>query len=1117
MQTKDWLKKFLNVRQLEKPLEKYPLYRYRMSDDEFTTLKTSLKTSVWLDINQVAKISGWNACFIIYAAEWWRREYNGEQWTWKKLFDSLGTVKPQAHYLIVELGLAYWQREVKRIDGRKRYLGTIALEGGLPLNQLNRNNDWLSRLFKHAIPKYLRLQGNDLSTAVNIIRDYPHLPTTYQNDETYAVLADMVYLVAKLKKDHQLGSKDNPIAYLDTVNPDWREPFPLPINHQAGRALLTDMIKAAVEKTDTRTPFRGRRLLTADGSVQLVFEFAATVELAKITPVDDFPFRVDVEIVSDTGKSYPIGVAYQQSDKAQLKMPRCTLKLNEDKVSQGYTLQFKHFSDVKADVPLIEAIEDSVPWTFIPDNDEWLLVGTASVRTRAKQARVLYEPSLMCDVEVSQIPTLSTKKLIETSGVIELRDSDNCFRIQTAQTQAAQRYYLQGKMLAFSSTPKTVYLGIPEIRRFDSETETSEKINKSLLARPVGSKSAWQPLTPAQQGVYELRLQDEQNNTLFRTGCVLLPADFQVTVQATKRRVIIEHCGQARLYCELAESIENGVCEFNAETPPSFVDITFDWQSMSETLTFSVPYPKRGGLLINANDDKLKSVSVDDLYGVRLRLIADNHHHQREITLEFKLNDDLLDTHDLYFRDVIKQTGAVIEIPVINYQQWIKELQAISHHADGVVRLTVYEQSGEVFRVDILRSVLISENKAREIQHVNSVKDIQNLNNALNIDDDKLRLLFIRQRLKQLCCDFAHTDWRYLNEQQNDQPLVENELWTAAILDNRVLVALVLKLDSNFMRQFVDELPMMWELIPITDWLVVFSRYKNYLAQIVDEADITDFLMRAIEKISVLNQSLVTVVQLLKQHLLCSTEQELGFMQTNSALSWLQAELKKEQQELITRHPNVNEGLNLLSTEFNLYRQYALLKPLWDTLCYDRDGYQINKMRIPVSLAPMILAHCCLTNLPPEWKNNNTILFKLRQLKAFDEPWFNTVFIWSLAYLSQQSDYSQTSQQETASMINFDENDLIPEIEQELALANQTTQNLATDVRSFKDIQEQLDLLAQENAALNERLEATVSVEKFNEVIKKRDDALRMLLGEVKKLHEKIREIRSEINAKADE
>jgi hypothetical protein len=102
-------------------------------------------------------------------------------------------------------------------------------------------------------------------------------------------------------------------------------------------------------------------------------------------------------------------------------------------------------------------------------------------------------------------------------------------------------------------------------------------------------------------------------------------------------------------------------------------------------------------------------------------------------------------------------------------------------------------------------------------------------------------------------------------------------------------------------------------------------------------------------------------------------------------------------------------------------------------------------------------------------------------------------------------------------MINFDENDLIPEIEQELALANQTTQDLATDVRSFKDIQEQLDLLAEENADLIKRLETTVSVEKFNEVIKKRDDALRILLGEVKKLHEKIRDIRSEINAKADE
>jgi hypothetical protein len=191
-------------------------------------------------------------------------------------------------------------------------------------------------------------------------------------------------------------------------------------------------------------------------------------------------------------------------------MPRCSLKLSEDKVSQGYTLQFKHFSDVKADVPLIEAIEDSVPWTFVQDNDDWLLVGTASVHTRAKQARVLYEPSLTCDMEVSQLPTLSTKKLIETSGVIELRDSDNCFRIQTAQAQAAQRYYLQqeGKPFPFSSTQKTVYLGIPEIRRFDSETETSEKINKPLFARPAGSKSTWQPLTTAQQGVYELRLHE---------------------------------------------------------------------------------------------------------------------------------------------------------------------------------------------------------------------------------------------------------------------------------------------------------------------------------------------------------------------------------------------------------------------------------------------------------------------------------------------------------------------------------------------------------------------------------------------------------------------------------
>ena len=67
---------------------------------------------------------------------------------------------------MIESGLRYWQRPVRIINGRSRYLGTIATEGGLPLKQLDKNDNWLSRLFKHAIPKYLRLQGSDINNLI---------------------------------------------------------------------------------------------------------------------------------------------------------------------------------------------------------------------------------------------------------------------------------------------------------------------------------------------------------------------------------------------------------------------------------------------------------------------------------------------------------------------------------------------------------------------------------------------------------------------------------------------------------------------------------------------------------------------------------------------------------------------------------------------------------------------------------------------------------------------------------------------------------------------------------------------------------------------------------------
>lgn len=91
---------------------------------------------------------------VFYAAEWWRRHYVGH-WGWEGIFDSLGfladDISTGRRGEIVEVGLRRWHREVRSFDGRRRFLGTVATEGGLALNQLAESGGWLGTVLQSVV------------------------------------------------------------------------------------------------------------------------------------------------------------------------------------------------------------------------------------------------------------------------------------------------------------------------------------------------------------------------------------------------------------------------------------------------------------------------------------------------------------------------------------------------------------------------------------------------------------------------------------------------------------------------------------------------------------------------------------------------------------------------------------------------------------------------------------------------------------------------------------------------------------------------------------------------------------------------------------------------------
>ena len=141
MQLLEWINKLLQRHGLEKP-DGRPLYQYRVNDQEFSELTKLLKQSTESGVSNIDKVLFWDAVFVMYAAEWWRRCYDGN-WGWCEVF---GSIDINYEYLridernsLVKAGLHRWGRIVRKVGDKRKFLGTIATEGGLPLNQLKKN------------------------------------------------------------------------------------------------------------------------------------------------------------------------------------------------------------------------------------------------------------------------------------------------------------------------------------------------------------------------------------------------------------------------------------------------------------------------------------------------------------------------------------------------------------------------------------------------------------------------------------------------------------------------------------------------------------------------------------------------------------------------------------------------------------------------------------------------------------------------------------------------------------------------------------------------------------------------------------------------------------------
>lgn len=663
--------RFLATRQLFSPTGE-PLYTYRTSSPEFVDLREGLRELILLipkplRLERIARARSWfPGLFVLYAAEWWRREYDGRGWTWEPIVESLGASQDEwgqaQRSICVEKGFDDWGISLTLAHGF-RFLGSIALQGGLPMNLLAAAQGNIGRV----LSRVLQLAASS-SAAEGEIEDWveslsSYLPFTYRQPEIYRLLSQVVITVLSLKRRANLISPDAAISRLDAFDMEWRNRFPLPIEDRQAQGLIEQLVKDAASSRSERTAaiaIVDRRLERSD---------------------DDWRFRTTLRI-SEYVQASELKRFFSLSDAAAL--PRLiTLRLTvgsntfdlsarrlagRDCYRTDHRLMEFEGSDATSELSISlittdgstketilrkgEPVDPEQPWVFgISDTDDtaiFLRQGGGSVASSAGLVCIkaqwqiqATDPSDECQFQGTACEL--GRDVYRFKGSITIKDTTgSIFKLRSSQAAADDEYLGWSGSRACDiifDAPALAFRGVPKLCRF-TEEGTSVSVNSSILWR-IGTQRNTSAI--GLHGPIEA-IWPSSGELRWRSGLVLLgdakAASATSDGQTNAGRLCFSGWNLIGVRSLLAEvEITNHVdgptliADFRyigLGCPPEWCEAELLWRGNPNAARVRVPFPITGARAFDRKGRPLVQnaiISTENTYGVRLVGFLDQNNH----------------------------------------------------------------------------------------------------------------------------------------------------------------------------------------------------------------------------------------------------------------------------------------------------------------------------------------------------------------------------------------------------------------------------------------------------------------------------------------------------------
>jgi hypothetical protein len=753
-----WLHTFATARATPYPTGA-SLYALKVSNEEFSSLREELKQQSRAGF-RYNDSTPYAACWLLYASEWWKRCYGGGAWAWKPLFDSIDTPIPPHLRIqqLVVLGKSYW-RLGSEMSGGKRFIGEVAIQGGLPLRLIESAQGNVSRLLHAVLRQAITFDLSSTAIRAEVQNLHPLLPRSYRQPAIYDLLGKVVDVVKDLRSRYKLKGDKDPFLALQSAYPEWADEFPLRIDGESASQLLRGLVREAGEtgRSDRRIPFWMRHQLRFDTDGSTILE----------TRVDVLP-STTIQVIADLFDCLPeqLPTSFQISlilgDK-RFALAECVVRNQDIRMavqnvqlpSDGHLfyakLQLSRYGQTlhTAILPGGDRLEENAPWVFENAFPVARLLKVGSVRVSAAAALVcIPKYAWLHSEDGDDVPRTSpveerTLHLLP-SGTSRVSFKHDLYRIHCGvQGNESDLFQWRGRILDVRSEPTVVYAGIPTLHRVHKDGASSRVPDGQILWSTVAGveRAVSESSAPVGMGTLLWKI-DKEIQT--RQTAVCLPENAMIESEAGSSATTgvihlkgwpVEAVTSEDEHCHVEATYDTYTWRVTvtatASQIPAQVNLLLAWAG-GKAQKLTLPFPGTGAVFLDPTGTRLPpdaEFDVNSLLGARLTLMPGRHGVTWKVCLALKSPRGGQEIASRVFN-----YGRSCEVRLFELIRPIRQMLACTEDLDAYVQIEAVEGGS-------LRAKLLVRRYSTRLEIDNTNGAVQYPPNAFVSDVESLKQL----------------------------------------------------------------------------------------------------------------------------------------------------------------------------------------------------------------------------------------------------------------------------------------------------------------------------------------------------------------------------------------